>query len=46
MVAVAALLPLTCPPYPRAWTFAHVSLSVSVRLNTSAPGRESVSAQK
>ena len=31
---------------PFAWTFAQVSLSVSVRLNTSAPGRESGSGAK
>jgi len=33
-------------PYPLAWTFAQVSLSVSVRLKTSCPGRESTSGQK
>ena len=32
--------------YPFACTFAHVSLSVIVRLNTGTPGRESVSTQK
>ena len=34
----------TC--YRRAWTLAHVSFSVSVRLNTGRPGRESGSAAK
>ena len=34
----------TC--YCRACTFAHVSLSVSVRLKTSCPGRESGSGAK
>ena len=32
--------------YPRACTFAQVSFRVIVRLNTGAPGAESVSAQK
>ena len=42
----AARLPTSRPSYPFARSFAQVSLSVSVRLNTSAPGRESASGVK